>query len=295
VKLSVTNDWPPELLQIILQGIAAFERGDADGAATVFRLALRHEPNIPEAHLGLALSTRPGPDYLAWLSFLHRELSPRTYLEIGIEYGTSLALAAPQTRLIGIDPSPQLSAEMAMRDGLTVHAMTSDAFASDRALWPEDGIDFAFIDGDHRFEQGLRDFIAVEAMMAPHGVIALHDTWPLDAATAAPERRTGFYTGDSWKIVPCLRALRPDLRIVTLPAAPSGLTLVTNLDPASDLLRSRLDSVIATYSTLPYTERLEATLALWPAEKLNEDNLRTWLGHDRPAAAIQETHECRWC
>ena len=84
----------------------------------------------------------------------------------------------------------------------------------------------AFIDGDHRFEQVLDDFIALEHYAAPGAVVLLHDTLPLTESTAGGARHTGFYSGDAWKVLPCLRALRPDLRLTTLPTAATAVGFV---------------------------------------------------------------------
>jgi hypothetical protein len=96
----------------------------------------------------------------------------------------------------------------------------------------------------------LDDFIAIERHAAPGAVVLLHDTLPLNALTAARERRTGFYTGDGWKIVPCLRSLRPDLHVITLPTAPTGLTVITRLDPGNRVLSDRLPLIRQSYAAL---------------------------------------------
>lgn len=44
--------------------------------------------------------------------------------------------------------------------------------------------------------------------------------------------------------MPCLRALRPELRVVSLPVSPTGLTLVTGLDPNSHKLRTRRQDIL---------------------------------------------------
>lgn len=47
-----------------------------------------------------------------------------------------------------------------------------------------DLVDLAFIDGEHKGDQPLRDAKAVAALMAPDGIIAMHDTWMPDVARA---------------------------------------------------------------------------------------------------------------
>ncbi|GAA0585248.1 class I SAM-dependent methyltransferase [Caenispirillum bisanense] len=278
LDLVLTQPWPLPLRRLLLEGRQAFRQGRMDLACRRYEEALRIEPNIPEAHLGLALARRPGPDYLAWLKTLHDTLRPALYLEIGVEAGDTLRLAGSGTTAVGIDPAPRIPADRPLPASTRVVAMTSQAFFADaRAAASLPGpIDFAFIDGDHRFEAVLRDFIAVEAHMAPTGVIALHDTWPLNPGTATDTRHTGFYTGDGWKLIPCLRAIRPDLRLLTIPAPPTGLTLVTALDPSSTVLRERLGSVLAAYAALPYGPGSERLLALSSNGPAALDQVLAW-------------------
>ena len=75
--------------------------------------------------------------------------------------------------------------------------------------------------------EGLRQY---RTLLRPDSIILIHDTLPLDEVTQRPEREKGFYTGDVWKIVPCLRALRPDLEVFTIATPSSGLTVVAGLD-----------------------------------------------------------------
>lgn len=267
-KLTISHDWPGDLRRNLERAIAAFENGDATTARRLFEEVLEQEKNVPEAHLGLSFLLRPGPGYLDWLACLHDALKPRIYLEIGVEAGASLRLARKGARAIGIDPKPAIAPGTVFAASTHIEAATSDAyFGSDAGSVGAGGIDFAFIDGDHRFEQCLRDFIALEARMAPAGVIAIHDTWPLTSGTASPVRKTGFYTGDCWKIVPCLRALRPELQVMTLKTAPSGLTLVRGLQPRSRHLSDRYEMILDVYGTLDYQHSLDSCLALYPNEQ----------------------------
>lgn len=263
-ELPLTQDWPLPLRLLIVEGRDALHRGDTELACARFEEALSQQPNIPEAHLGLALALRPGPDYRHWLARLHAVLQPRIYLEIGVETGQTLRLAQPPTLAIGIDPSPSPQAADGAAAETHIHALTSQAFfTSPQALAKLPGaIDLAFIDGDHGFASVLHDFMQVEAVSRPGGVIVLHDTWPLNPLTAAPVRTTGFYTGDGWKLVPCLRAIRPDLQIVTIAAPPTGLTVVTGLDPASPLLQDRFQAILEAFSPLPCPQNPAQLLAL---------------------------------
>src|SRR5437762_7773387 len=103
---------------------------------------------------------RAGPrSHYEALDFIHVRLLPRTYVEIGVNTGTSLALALPGTRVVGIDPKPRLRNPISR--STKVFPLTSDTFFE---LWDLDEplggrqVDLAFIDGMHLFEYALRDF-----------------------------------------------------------------------------------------------------------------------------------------
>ena len=197
----------------------------------------------------------PGPDYLAHLQWIHEHVRPSVYLEIGVFKGDSIRLATADCRVIGVDPQRLIAAT----DSLTLFATTSDDFftngAADRVLRPH-GFDFAFIDGEHLFEQIFRDFVHIEQYAAAGALLALHDTLPLDEMTSARTRRTTFYSGDSWKLLAVLRDLRPDLRVQSIPTAPTGLTIVEGLSPTSDILARRYDEVVKGYSSMSWHDYL---------------------------------------
>ncbi len=214
-------------------GDAHRRRGNKERAVAEYRSALALDGNCLPAHMGLAKLHMPGDDYSAWLDRLQEALRPETYVEIGIATGRTLALARPPTRVFGVDPEPSVTSQL--RTETHIFAETSDAFFAERRL---EGLlaglplKLAFLDGRHSFEQSLRDFMHLKACCGPTSAILLHNTVPLDEPTQRRERETTFWTGDVWKTVLALKHYRPDLDIVTIAAAPTGLTVVTGLDPA---------------------------------------------------------------
>jgi len=255
--------------------------GDRGQAEAVLRQALVLEPNLPLVHVALASLRWPGPGYRDWLAWLHRYLQPALYVEIGVEKGESLALAQAPTHAIGIDPVFVGDPLACCTAPTQLYQQSSaDFFRAPPADCPlhGQGFNLAFIDGDHRFESVLDDFIRLEPWAAPGALIVLHDTLPLTALTASPTRQSGFYTGDGWKIVPCLRGLRPQLRIVTLPVAPTGLTLVTGLDRTSTVLSDRREDILATYAALAADKVVERPeFEARPLGLNDHDWVRRWL------------------
>jgi hypothetical protein len=206
-------------------------------------------------HHALAAAELTGEHYLALLARLHAYLQPRTYMEIGVSTGNSLRLAGAYTRALGIDPHPCV--EYPLGKGTKIFAETSDEFFARRDLRQELGgcaLELAFIDGMHRFEFVLRDFINLEPHCSRNGAILLHDGYPLDATTSSRTRATKFFSGDTWRALLALKKYRPDLRIATLAAPPTGLTVVRALDPGSRVLAQHYDEIVADLMSVEYAE-----------------------------------------
>jgi predicted O-methyltransferase YrrM len=222
-----------------------------NAAIAAFTYALEIDFDCTPARWALAHLRMPGPDYLDLLARLHEWLQPQRYLEIGVFEGLSLALAQPPSLAIGLDPTPKIL------HGLTAPTIilprTSDAQFSlqdPSADWGGGKIDFGFVDGLHVFEQALRDFSYLERVSAPGALIAVHDTIPFDRLSAEADRSTQFHTGDVWRIIPYLSALRPDLCVMTVQTPPSGLTLITNLNPQFNWA-PHLDADVLAHVLLP--------------------------------------------
>ena len=212
--------------------------------------------------------------YLEFLQALHERLAPRTYLEIGIAGGHSLALS--RCRSVGIDPGFQVDQELLAPVSLI--RSTSDEYFDrleddGRTPFEELPIDLAYIDGMHHFEYALRDFIAVERHAGPASVIAFDDVLPRNADEAARDRETLPWTGDVFRIPFALAAYRRDLLQICVDTEPTGTLLVANLDPSSQVLAEHLDDIVRDYvmpdpQPVP-SETLRRVNAVEPAKALS--------------------------
>jgi hypothetical protein len=174
-------------------------------------------------------------------------------MESGVFTGKSLRLAGPATRVLGVDPEPRLKRPAG--PNTTIYSEPSDQFFAHRDVLAELGgrpLDLALIDGMHRFEYALRDFMNLERVCHPRSVILVHDCYPLDARSAERERSTEFWSGDVWRMMLLLKKHRPELAIHTLATSPTGLGLILNLDPASTVLRDDYERIVAEGSALEY-------------------------------------------
>jgi hypothetical protein len=244
---------PSKAERLLDQASAAFAARRFDETIALCQRALASNSDNSQAHKLWAYASLPGDNYVAVLERIHRHLRPRTYVEIGVHTGTSFALAQPGTRAVGIDPQPQLRHPVVPPS--RVFSKTSDAFFAEHDLSAELGqqpVDLAFLDGMHEFSFTLRDFINIERYCGPASTILVHDCFPLDARTASPYRSTAFWSGDVWKLIPCLKKWRPELSIHTIATAPTGLAVIRGLDPDSTVLRDRLQPICEEFSALPY-------------------------------------------
>lgn len=229
--------------------------GHRDEARRLYLDALQLREDNVQVHSLLSELELPGEYYLEVLKRAHRHLRPRSYVEIGVFEGEALALASPDTLAIGVDPQPRI--KHALGANTRIHAETSDDYFARHDVRKELGglpLDMGFIDGMHNFEFALRDFINIERLCTRDSVILIHDCYPLNRATAERVRKTVFWSGDIWRLVILLRRERPDLQVRTIAARPTGLALVTGLDPASNTLAGRLEALVAEYHALDYAE-----------------------------------------
>jgi hypothetical protein len=207
----------------------------------------RQEPGFPRAG---------GRYYLGVFSDLHARLDIDWYLEIGTETGKGLVEV--RANVISVDPTFQLRYDTIGSKGEAhfFQKTSDDFFASGFLERMGITLDLAFLDGMHLFEYLLRDFQNAERYMSAGGRILMHDCIPFNRDMAARDRgRLDVpWTGDVWKILPILKAYRPDLKITALDAAPTGVILVENLDPESTVLRDNYETILADYTNLTLEE-----------------------------------------
>lgn len=236
-----------------------------------------------------------GEPYLTMLGRLHRELRPKTYFEIGTETGKSLALA--RCASLAVDPKFRLVSgrPVSNKPLCALYQISSDDFFAsvDPTVVLGRNIDLAFLDGMHLCEFLLRDFLNTERFCCPNSVIVLHDCLPLDLVMAEREwpssdrqslSRKGWWTGDVWRCALLLKRRRPDLRITALDAPPTGLVLVTNLNPSSTFLGEHYASSVEEMHAISLSDltlagvhaelNVEPTLALSHLEQIAR---RFWL------------------
>ena len=242
---------------------------DRAAAMKKYQAILDADPRCEEAIINLYQLRLPGDDYLVWLSRIYEAVQPSSVIEIGVFSGRSLAVVPPSAIAIGIDPQPQ--DDLQLLPNARFFRETSEEFFArkgPRAILGGNPLSVGFIDGMHQFDQVLREFIHLETWCDRNSVIMIHDTFPLTELT---QRRamelTCFWTGDVWKAVLCLRQFRPDLDIFTIATPPSGLTVVTGLDPNSTVLTRDLSNAVSDFLDMPYTgyeEKIENGLDLIP-------------------------------
>jgi predicted O-methyltransferase YrrM len=227
------KNFPEFITPLIFEAQLLAELGKRTESILLLQSVVERCPDYPGVAGTLASIRMPGPSYREVLSFFHQRLSPRGYLEIGVETGATLALSKAQ-RSVGIDPdfSP-LRREKISADCSLFEMKSSDFFAKHErnSVFGNTPLDLVFIDGLHRYAASVTDFAAVEGWANERTVVVMHDALPVAPIYASSERTTRFWVGDVWKTVKLLLSCRTDLRIRIVPTPPSGLVVITKLNP----------------------------------------------------------------
>jgi hypothetical protein len=250
----VLSDSPEHLVAREVRGEMLLRSGKRDVALAELVAVAERYPDYPGLQGLLSVLLMPGPHYRDVLAAIHRTLAPVAYLEIGVESGQTLSLATSAEVAVGVDPADQ-PLETRIPPGARVVRLTSDDFFarySCHDVFGERRVDLAFIDGMHLFEYALRDFLNCERWCDPTSTIVMHDCVPILPVAAERERRTRFWVGDTWKAVVAVARRRPDLKIRTILAPPSGLVVIRRLNPSSTRLSEELDLALAELADVSY-------------------------------------------
>ena len=152
-------------------------------------------------------------------------LDAETYLEIGVRNGDSFIPIRCKHK-IGVD----IQIPHFLMEGV-FYEMSSDEFFEKHPK----NFDVAFIDGDHTYEQSLRDVENCLKWMNPNGVILIHDCNPTDSYMASPTLIYGHpnWCGEVWKTIVNLRS-RSNLSVYVLDCD-FGVGVVRKVPPLTHL------------------------------------------------------------
>jgi hypothetical protein len=196
-----------------------------------------------------------GVDYISFMGYMAKVLRPASYLEIGTNTGASLTQFSCDS--VCVDPNFQINRDILLqRKRSFFFQMTSDEFfATNNLFWFfPGGVDIAFLDGLHRFEFLLRDFINTERFCHPSSIVLIHDCLPYNVEITTRSFLPGDWAGDVCRILPLLRKYRPDLRIRLLDCPPTGLVACTSLNPQSTVLAERYQQIVDEFLEYELTE-----------------------------------------
>ncbi len=201
-----------------------------------------------------------GVNYLSFFEAINLYLRPKSYFEIGTQSGISVSRFTCDA--VCVDPEYRLDRDVVgSRRKTLLYQMSSDEFfktESLSALLPG-GPNVSFLDGMHRFEYLLRDFINTERSSGQNSVVFIHDCLPSNLRMALRTHEEGdesegefrhAWTGDVWKIAPILKNYRPDLEINFIDCPPTGLVSVTGLDSSSAILKDSYFKIVEEFRQL---------------------------------------------
>jgi hypothetical protein len=185
------------------------------------------------------------------LNFLAKAVNATSYLEIGVETGSTFLDVDCNTKT-GVDPAFLFDWEAHnCINGVDLYQTTSDEFF--QKLEPSTVYDLVFIDGLHTFEQTYRDII--HAMRHAHAgtIFLIDDTVPCDVFSTCRDQQECLslrwthygssdirWHGDTYKILPLLSVFNSDYDVATIidNGNPQTLLWRADIEPASRQLRT---------------------------------------------------------
>lgn len=273
----VLSDHPEHLVALYSLACLYQKQGDAIKARDTLFTLVQIFADYPGALSTLATVVMPGPTHRDVLAYVHQRLRPRSYLELGVEASATLKLAQYSSAVVGVGPRLSLLQPDRQLRSVKLFACTSNEFFERQS--PQTALnglplELVFIASVHQFESALRDFCNTELWASQRTVVVMHDVLPLLPIVASRVRQTTFWSGDTWKVLWGLIEHRPDLTINIIPAPPSGLAIIRDLDPEQALSDSQVASMIEQYSRLEMPELEPGHFA--PHLPLVENSVAGW-------------------
>jgi hypothetical protein len=195
--------------------------------------------------------------YKTFLPLIHEITQPERYIEIGIRHGYSLSLS-PNAKKIAIDPA---YSEVDMKfDVANTHFFktTSDYYFQHNKIADifEKPFSLGYIDGLHKFEYALRDYINLEKSSGDDSIIIIDDVLPRTREEASREPSGGSWAGDVWKLILCFVEYRPDLaaRMIVAKSEPTGCLIITNPDKCNQALIKHYDEILSKYLHIDFPD-----------------------------------------
>lgn len=137
----------------------------------------------------------------------------QSYLELGVDRGDLLAYIAPVVRrAVGVDITDHRRQPVG-----EFYEQDTNTFFS----WCHDLFEVIFVDADHASSQVQRDTENALTILAPGGVVLLHDTDPACQFLCTP-----VHCNDAYKAVDWLQKEHPELDVCVLKTDCAGLTIV---------------------------------------------------------------------
>ena len=202
--------------------------------------------------LTVLADVRPGANRITAVRRALEGRATPVYLEIGVSRGFVFQRISADEK-IAVDPAFKLSERsrhLADSKARATHyyETTSDSFfENETAFLEKRPIDVALIDGQHSYQQVVRDVENTLRYLRDDGVIVLHDCNPRNALIGRPAASyaefmaqqtgplaIGAWSGDVWKAIVHLRSTRDDLRVAVL-KCDFGVGVVRKGSPESRL------------------------------------------------------------
>ncbi len=151
--------------------------------------------------------------------------SAKRYLEIGVCEGRTFFEVNVRSK-VGVDPHFLFDYRARSDENTLFYDMTSDMFWS-TACPAGLTFDIIYIDGLHRFEQALRDFVSSQGCAHDNTIWLIDDTCPTDFLASLPDfhvarkcrnmlrSRETFWMGDVYKLVFFIHDFLPQLSYAT--------------------------------------------------------------------------------